>query len=69
MQDAIGVDISKDTLDACHEGTSRYRQFAKLQPGSGRSVDGRQDATARQSFSKPLVPVIAASNTRYHATT
>jgi len=33
MQDAIGVDISKDTLDAFHEGTSGYRQFANSATG------------------------------------
>lgn len=33
MQDAIGVDISKDTLDAYHEGTRDDRQFANSAAG------------------------------------
>lgn len=33
MQDAIGVDISKDTLDAFHEGAGDYRQFANSAAG------------------------------------
>lgn len=33
MQDAIGVDISKDTLDAYHEGRNEDRQFANSSAG------------------------------------
>lgn len=33
MQDAIGVDISKDYLDACHAGTGAHRRFSNTTTG------------------------------------
>ncbi len=33
MQDVIGVDVSKDHLDACHAGSGEHRRFANDKVG------------------------------------
>ena len=60
--DTIGVDISKDHLDAYRLADGASRRFANNNTGAKRSCDGSPKSRRSVSSSSRLAPIIARSN-------